>query len=357
MKKTVLGGIAAALALTSLAGCGEKAVEEGEKPTYDAKVSTSVADWLVAQAPKGVAHNAQYGTDDFGLSADIGIALAEVGGYDEEIATIAAAVMKNKKAYTSPGFGTAISAGATAKALVLQQNVDASDPGLLKQLEDTVADNGRIADQLDPKNKKAADYSNTIGQSYAVWALSNAESKEAAGAAEFLAGQQCEEGWFRVTFTADPAAADQTCDGDPKATPDADATAFALIALSSVSSPEAEKAVKAGVEWLKETQAEDGSFKAATGNVANSNTTGLAGWAFGRAGETDAAEKAASWVAEHVVTCGDDAGAVAYDDAALTEGNTKGLTKESEGMYRLAAAQALPSLVFLPKDATAKSSC
>ena len=115
MKKTVLGGIAAALALTSLAGCGEKTVEEGEKPTYDAKVSTAVADWLVAQAPKGVARNAQYGTDDFGLSADIGIALAEVGGYDEEIATIAAAAMKNKKAYTSPGFGTVTSAGATAR--------------------------------------------------------------------------------------------------------------------------------------------------------------------------------------------------------------------------------------------------
>lgn len=357
MKKTVLGGIAAALALTSLAGCGEKTVEEGEKPTYDAKVSTAVADWLVAQAPEGVAHNAQYGTDDFGLSADIGIALAEVGGYDEEIATIAAAVMKNKKAYTSPGFGTVTSAGATAKALVLQQNVDASDPGLLKQLEGTVAENGRIADVLDPKDKKAADYSNTIGQSYAVWALSNAESTKAAAATEFLAGQQCEEGWFRVTFTADPAAADQTCDADPKATPDADATAFALIALSTAATPEAEKAVEAGVEWLKETQAEDGSFKAATGNIANSNTTGLAGWAFGRAGETDSAEKAASWVADHVVTCGDDAGAVAYDDAALDEGNTKGLTKESEGMYRLAAAQALPSLVFLPKDATTKSSC
>ena len=357
MKKTALGGIAAALALTSLAGCGEKAVEEGEKSTYDAKVSTAVADWLVTQAPEGVARNAQYGTDDFGLSADIGIALAEVGGYDEEISTIAAAVMENKKAYTSPGFGTVTSAGATAKALVLQQNVDASDPGLLKQLEGTVAENGRIADELDPKDKKAADYSNTIGQSYAVWALNNAESKEAAAATEFLAGQQCEEGWFRVTFTADPSAADQTCDADPKAVPDADATAFALIALSGVASPEAEKAVEAGAEWLKETQAEDGSFKAATGNIANSNTTGLAGWAFGRAGETDAAEKAASWVADHVVTCGDDAGAVAYDDAALTEGNTKGLTKESEGMYRLAAAQALPSLVFLPKDATAKSSC
>lgn len=356
MKKTVLGGIAAALALTSLAGCGEKAVEEGEKPTYDAKVSTSVADWLVAQAPEGVARNAQYGTDDFGLSADIGIALAEVGGYDEEISTIAAAVMENKLAYTSPGFGTITSAGATAKALVLQQNVDASDPGLLKQLEGTVAENGRIADKLDTKNKAAADYSNTIGQSYAVWALNNAESKEAAAATEFLAGQQCEEGWFRVTFTADPAA-DQTCDADPKAVPDADATAFALIALSGVASPEAEKAVEAGVEWLKETQAKDGSFKAATGNIANSNTTGLAGWAFGRAGETEAAEKAATWVADYVVTCGEDAGAVAYDDAALTEANTKGLTKESEGMYRLAAAQALPSLVFLPKDATAKSSC
>lgn len=356
MKKTVLGGIAA-LALTSLAGCGEKAVEEGEKPTYDAKVSTSVADWLVAQAPEGVARNAQYGTDDFGLSADIGIALAEVGGYDEEISTIAGAVMENKKAYTSPGFGTVTSAGATAKALVLQQNVDASDPGLLKQLEGTVAENGRIADKLDPKNKEAADYSNTIGQSYAVWALNNAESEKAAAATEFLAGQQCGEGWFRVTFAADPAAADQTCDADPKAVPDADATAFALIALSGVASPEAEKAVEAGVEWLKETQAKDGSFKAATGNIANSNTTGLAGWAFGRAGETAAAEKAATWVADHVVTCGDDAGAVAYDDAALTEGTTKGLTKESEGMYRLAAAQALPSLVFLPKDATAKSSC
>ncbi len=362
MKKTIRGGIAplalVLLGAMSLAACGGEAADDAEEKAYDTKTATQVADWLVAQAPKGVARNAQYGTDDFGLSADIGIALAQLDGHDAEVETIAKAVTTNQKAYTSPGFGTLTSAGSTAKALVLQQEADLPDSGLLEQLETTVADSGRIADVLEPKNKEAADYSNTIGQSYAVMALTEAESGKAEAAAAFLAGQQCADGWFRVTFAADPEAADQTCEADPKAVADADATAFAVLALQEVDSAEAEKAATAGVEWLKSTQAKDGSFSSATGNVANSNTTGLAGWALGEADEDKAAEKAATWVAEQVVTCGDAAGAVAFDDAALADGNEKGLTKETEGMYRLAAAQALPSLEWLPKGAAPeKSTC
>ncbi|TQL69534.1 hypothetical protein FB381_3444 [Nocardioides albertanoniae] len=362
MNKTIRGGIAALVALSalSLAACGGEdadGADGADEKAYDTKTAASVADWLVAQAPDGVARNAQYGTDDFGLSADIGIALAQVDGHDADVETIAKAVTKNQKAYTSPGFGTVTSAGSTAKALVLQQEADVADSGLLEQLEQAVSETGRIADELDPKNKKAADYANTIGQSYAVMALGEAESAKAKAAADFLGEQQCSDGWFRITFAPDPAAADQGCDADPKAVPDVDATAFAVLALQEVDSTEAEKAAAAGVRWLTSTQAKDGSFSSATGNVPNSNSTGLAGWALAEADEDAAAEKAATWVAEHVVTCGDDAGAVAFDDAALTDGNEKGLTKESEGMYRLAAAQALPSLEQLPKGATEKSSC
>ena len=362
MNKTIKGGIAAlvSLGVLSLAACGggaDSADEKSDEKAHDTKTAATVADWLVAQAPKGVARNAQYGTDDFSLSADIGIALAQLDGYDAEVETIAKAVTKNQKAYTSPGYGTITAAGSTAKALVLQQEADLPDSGLLEQLEATVAGSGRIADVLDPQDKKATDYANTIGQSYAVMALTEAESDKVQAAADFLAEQQCADGWFRVTFAADPKTEDQSCDADPKAAADADATAFAVLALQEVDSKEADKSVAAAVKWLTSTQAKDGSFNSATGNVPNSNTTGLAGWALGEADEDAAAEKAATWVAKHVVTCGDGAGAVAFDDAALKDGNEKGLTKETEGMYRLAAAQARPSLEDLPQGATEKSSC
>lgn len=331
---------------------------------YDTATMDEVADWIAGQTDNGLAHDRQYGVDNYSLSADIGLGLAAVGGHDNQVAVIANAVAKNLDHYISPGYGTVTSAGSAAKALVLEQTAGAlNDSSLVDTLEHTIVPSGpaagRIQDELDPKNKKAADYSNTIGQAFAVEGLSVAGSDRADAATDFLLHQQCSAGWFRLYFNPDPTKKKQSCDSDPSATPDVDVTAYAVLALSSVDDPSAAvtRSIDAAVSWLASQQAGDGSFDAAKPKVPNSDSTGLAGWALGTAGRTDAAEKAATWVGKHVVTCGDAKGAVAYDDAALAQGEKKGITKTTEGQFRLATAQALPALQWLPEGVVESGSC
>jgi len=374
MISTLRLGAAAAvtgLALTGLAACGSDAdtgdasSSASSSPTaYDTSTLSTVSDWLAGQTDDGLAHDRQYGFDNYSLSADIGLGLAAVGGHGDDVTTIAAAVAKNLKAYVSPGYGTLTSAGSAAKALVLEQTAGAQNvSSLVKTLEGTLAESGpsagRIQDELDPKNKKAADYSNTIGQAYAVEGLAAAGSDRAEDATAFLLDQQCSDGGFRLYFTADPTAKDQTCAGDKASSSDADVTAYAVLALASLQEPstDVQKSLDSAVSWLVAQQAADGSYSSAKPKVANADTTGLAAWALGTVGETDAAEKAATWVGQHVVTCGKAAGAVAYDDTALTQGEKKGITKTTEGQFRLATAQALPALQWLPQGVVESGSC
>ncbi|MEX0426554.1 prenyltransferase/squalene oxidase repeat-containing protein [Nocardioides sp. DS6] len=364
-------------ALVALAGCGSSDDSSGSAGTdsstpssstsasYDLSAQQRAATWLAGQLDGGVAHNRQYKFDDYSLSADIAFGLHTVSGHDEDVRAVAKAVAANLKAYVAPGYGTLTSAGSAAKALVLGQDADADTDGLVATLERTVTTSGpskgRIADQLDPKDKKATDYANVIGQSYAVQALAAAGSSDADEATDFLLEQQCSAGWFRVTFTADPKAADQTCDGDPKATPDPDATAFAVLALASLEDADDDvtAARDKAVAWLEKQQAANGSFSSAQPKVANANTTGMAGWALGTVGETEAAGKAATWVAQHQLGCdaGKAAGAIAYDDSSLAQTRAKGITVKTEGQIRLATAQALPVLRWLPVHAAPQETC
>jgi len=372
-----LGALAAvgALAVGSLASCGSNGSEGGgsgsggsataksSTPAYDLATQSKVVDWLESQLKGGLAYNRQYQFDDYSLSTDIALGLDAVEA-DAQVPTIASAVAKNLKAYVSPGYGTVTSAGSAAKALVLEQTAGAQSlSSLQKTVEGTVTSRGpsagRIADKLDPKNKKAADYSNTIGQAYAVEGLTTAGSEMAPAVTAFLLDQQCSQGWFRLYFTADPEAKDQTCDADKSSTPDVDVTAYAVLALAGLENPtpEVKKSLDAAVSWLVSQQAGDGSFNSAKPKVANADSTGLAGWALGTVDQTSAAEKAATWVGNHVVTCGKAAGAIAYDDTALAQVTTKGITKTTEGQFRLATAQALPVLSWLPTGVVAGESC
>lgn len=360
--------------MLALAGCGSSGgssdtsgsdAGSSPSPSYDTAPQAAAADWLERQVTDGVAHNRQYKYDDYSLSADIAFGLHTVDGRDADVQAIAKAVAANLKAYVAPGFGTLTSAGAEAKALVLAEDAGAESSGLVDGLERTVSTSGpskgRIADTLDPKSKKAVDYANVIGQSYAVQGLAAAHSPLADSATAYLLEQQCDDGWFRVTFTADRTAPDQSCAGDKTATPDVDATAFAALALASLDEPDAaaRSALDKAVAWLGTQQAADGSFQAAQPKVANADSTGMAGWALGTAGDTDAAGKAATWVAQHQLGCGAKtaAGAVAYDDSGLAQLKAKGITVANEGQTRLATAQALPVLQWLPAGAVDSETC
>jgi hypothetical protein len=334
---------------------------------HDTAAVSAGATWLSSQVTDGAVHNDQYDIDDYGLSIDVALALHAAEEQPDTVRAVGDRLAEHIDEYTSPGFGTLTSAGGTAKAVVLAQAVGA-DPAsyggtnLLTRLEETVADkgpaSGRIQDALDPKQADALDYANVVGQAYAVTGLGAADSAEAAAATDFLLAQQCEEGWFRLDFTKDDRATDQTCDGDPTSMPDIDATAFAVRALAADDSSTAKAAVDSAVAWLEAQQAADGSFGGGSASTtANSNSTGLAGAVLGQAGETTAAERAATWVFKHqALDCqrfdAPDLGAVAYDDATLAAAVKKGITAKSADQFRRASAGALPALQWLPTTAT-----
>ena len=369
----IRSGVVLALgALTFVASACGSSDDTGTSSTadhqqYDTTAVTAGAGWLDDQVVHGAVHNDQYDIDDYGLSIDVVLALDAVDEQPDTVGAVSDQVAKHVTEYTSPGYGTVTSAGGTAKAVVMAQTAGA-DPtsyggkDLVAQLEDTVADKGpirgRVQDVLDKGQSDAVDYANVIGQSYAVMGLDAAESDRAAQATDFLLAQQCKGGWFRLDFTQDTKASDQSCDGDSASKPDLDATAFAVRALSEDDSPEVASHVDDAVAWLEEQQAADGSFGGGSASTtANSNTTGLAGWVLGDAGETAGAEQAAAWVFQHQVPdCkqydASDVGAIAYDDASLKAAADKGITVKTADQFRRASSEALPALQWLPTGET-----
>lgn len=357
LRRGGLLALAAALALT--AGCGSAssptsgpaasgATTSSRTATYDDSAMQRAATWISGQLKNGVLHDPQYDFDDYGTSADVALALAAVGGHESTVDSVAATVKQHERQYVSPGFGTLTSAGAVAKSIVLDQAAGVGPGALVHTLEHLVTPTGRVADQLDPKSKKAADYANTIVQALTVEALDGAHASGARAAAAYLLRQQCSAGFFRLYFPTSGTGT-QSCDADPKAAPDADTTAYVVLALGHVSDLPGVAAARAkAVSWLAGQQGADGSFKASQPPIPNANSTGLAGWALGTAGDAGAAGKAATWIAGHMLRCGKDAGAIAYDDTALKTG----VTPKTTGQFRLATAQALPALQWLPTAAS-----
>lgn len=233
-------------------------------------------------------------------------------------------------------------ANATAKAAAFTERIghDASteyaDIDLIAQLETLTVDaTGRIADDSSYGN-----YANTIGQAFAVEALASAGSAETGAATEALLAQQCPAGFF-------PLGLDKTC---PATETSADVTALAVLSLveSGLTTPEVTTAIADAAEWLESLQLADGSL---TGGAmgANTNGTGLAGWALGAAGRTQSAARAATWVRGLQVSdagaCASQAptGAIAYNAADLAAGRAGGISSK-RATWRIAASQAAPAL-------------
>ena len=84
----------------------------------------------------------------------------------------------------------------------------------------------------------------------------------------------------------------------------------------------------------------------------NTNSTGLAAWALGESCNVAAARKAAGFVRSFQVPAGQtgplgtEVGAVAYDTAARTLGESEGITNETSDQWRRATAQAAPGLAW-----------
>lgn len=364
-------------------------------PAQAATVDTGPVDagaaWLTAQIQSNGLLTSQYGTD-YSTSADAALAQFATGhaSAGDNIVTALNANIDHYVSGVDYGFGDEFSAGATAKAVVLEKlagidpstvtvsNGNGTTTNLLDRLESRVStsgnDVGRIQDTVNPSDPYGADYGNVLGQAFAVRALTEQTAPQADSALTYLLHQQCEPGYFRVYFTADKSAIDQSCDGGLPTTgasygdnsdPSVDATAFAIIELSAIpQTPAVAHAIGKAEAWLMGMQNSDGSFGAdPTLPGANADSTGLAGWALGLSNDPQSANAAAGWIrahqAQNVAPCTDalssQAGAIAHDNAALAHGRTAGIPATDAYSWNLSTAQALPALNYYAPSAAASA--
>ena len=320
------------------------------------------AGWLEGQLTDSLVHDDSSGFDDYGLTLDFGFALKAVGGHGPTVRGIRDKMTEHAADYTGGSPGERY-AGPIAKLAAYAQATGANprDYGgidLVKRLNARVAGSkpivGRIRDKSD-----FGDFANTIGQAYAARALKLTGSRKAGKVIRFLLKQQCNAGFFRLTFAA-PGAKRQSCDAASKAkkAPDTDVTALAVINLRAIPFKQRSKAVKGTIKnataWLKKRQKKNGSFGGGTSTEkSNANSTGLAGWALGEAGVCRPAARAARWVRELQVPpsatapLDDEVGAIAYNRAAYTAGETGGIGDTERDQWRRTSAQAGPALGFL----------
>lgn len=343
--------------------------------TNDPRPVTIGASWLEGQLTNGLIHNPNYGGfDDYGLSVDTGLSLAAVGGHGSTVAAIRDAMATAVNHYiTGEDYGDTGStyAGAVAKTAVFARAAG-GDPtsfggvDLVTRLEAQVSGSAPVIGRLFDTTMWT-DYANTLGQAFAANALSAAGSTKAPAVIDFLLQQQCAAGYFRLNFTADKSAVDQSCDGGiagGASAPDTDATALAVLQLHAISSPSSAvtTAIAHAESWLLAAQHADGSFGGgASTEGANTNSTGLAGWALGELGDDAAAAKAATWVRSHQAdnpsACPDalsgETGAIGYDDAAVAAGRTDGITTTKQDQWRRSTAPTLPVLQWAPPATSA----
>ncbi len=339
--------------------------------THDPIAADQGATWLAGQVSSGLVPG-QFGGPDVGLSIDTALSLRTVGGHDDTVSDIADAIESGGTSYleyeyTYEGVDYAgQAANATAKAMALFQTLTPARTtigtiNVQSRLESLTAPSAPIAGRIGDVSTAdgvpdGQDFANTLGQAFAAYALTEAGSSEAADAVAFLLEQQCADGGFRLAFTADRTASDQSCTDNTTA--ETDATAIALQQLNQIPTTVAITAAKnAARAWLIDAQKSDGSWGGGnTTEASNANSTGLAAAALG---DTVESERAAEWLRARQATDYDlcdrlagQRGAVAYDDAGLVAGRSNGITAGTADQWRRASAQALPALTYLPLDTT-----
>lgn len=364
--KLTSGLTALALAAATLAVQPATAAPLPTSPTADRAVEAG-ARWLTSQLTDGLVYNDQFGGfNDYGLSADVAFALQAVGK-DATAASIADAIEPHSSAWTDGSTPSRVYAGSLAKlvSLVEATGKDATDfdgADQVARLEALVSSTtprvGRLEDAgVDPTDDFDADFVNVIGQSFAARALTAVASERAADVTDYLLEQQCSEGYFRAQLTVDKDAADQGCiDGTDTGSVDSTALTVINILDTPGATTRARGAAQLGAAWLRTQQADDGSFSAGAAEGYNANTTGLAGWALARAGDTGAASRAAQWLrgvqiadlAPCATTLTADNGGLAYTPSILANARKTGIAAAARDQYRRATAQALPALSQVP---------
>ncbi|QIK77058.1 terpene cyclase/mutase family protein [Nocardioides piscis] len=347
-------GLAATAAL-ALATLAQPAAAEPTTPAKTDDTAITVAgSWLEDELIDGLMDAGGY--TDFGLTLDSGFALDQAGEKGA-VATINAAFQSVVNDYISgDAFGDKGStyAGAVAKAATFARVTGANPTSyggvnLVTRLEERVSSTSPIVGRIEDKSSYG-DYANTLGQSFAVRALTEAKSQRAADALGFLLAQQCTSGFFREGFTKDKTSGAQGCaEGQPGSEPSIDATALAVVNLleGDAKGPAVKPALDKATAWLASQQKKNGSF------AGNSNSTGLSGWALGLVKDKDAAARAATWVRKQQPVdrsrCRSaltkDIGAIAYDAKAVKAARNSGISAgDVRAQWRRATAQGMAVL-------------
>lgn len=223
------------------------------------------------------------GYTDYGLTADLALALAALDPADPDALASGAKVAAGVGSYIGADFDeTYVGPVAKSAVLALALGQDPRDFGgldLVQVLQGLESDSGRFSDA-----SAFGDYSNTLTQSLAVIALEGAGVGASQQSVDWLMGNQCADGGFAL----EPGGT--TCVSDP------DATSFALQAL--LASPCAsDDAVQAALAYLLGKQQSDGSVGGgATTEAPNANSTGLAAAVFTAAGRGDETQAALEYL-------------------------------------------------------------
>jgi hypothetical protein len=262
----------------------------------------AATDWLAGQMADGERLETEFGGvkyPDQGLTIDAIFAFAAARNAHDHSDRAIAWLARPEISSAYLGSDGESYAGAHAK-LAIAARVRGENPrsfagiDLIAGLRSLQAPSGRFSDR-----SQFGDFSNAFTQSYALIAL----GKDGRGAA-YLAGTQCADGGFPVTFETTPCVSD------------VDATAIVIQALRTQGKPTA-----AAIAWLRSKQQADGGFPSAQGG-SNANSTGLAAQVLGGRAARD-------YLKSLQVRTGPDAGAIAFDASGFDKANAPRATAQA----------------------------
>ncbi len=327
----VVAVVVAALAMVPSAAQAEQSV-----PAQNA--GGALQRYLTAHAN----HFTNSGFTDYGLTLDAIIAMDASGVGDTQSARSTSYVANRIGEYI--GTGTESYAGAIAKALLVSLSQGRTPKGylggvnLVSRLKARQTSAGQFKDK-----SQYGDFSNTIGQSFALIALRKAGQSLGTKAVPFLANSQCPNGGFRLDLSVND------CLNDAKADPDA--TSFAVQGLLAAPQTSPVKSrISRAIGYLKTQQGSDGGVKGgAATETENANSTGLAVLAFDTTGNRDQATKGRLYLRSLSYTCdfpADMRGAIAYDKPRFATADGQGNSAELTDQDLRSTAQA--TLGFAP---------
>ena len=277
--------LAAALTLSACADANPASSPTSPSPTTSTSSPTAqrAAAYLFSQLKTGDHVEGKYGPD-LGQTSDVALGLAATTGQDSALAKVLTYLGSNASGYVhgDPASGEkagANYAGSTGK-LALVAQISGKNPAsfggldLIGELRELMDSEGRFRD-----DSKFGDFSNPLGQAFAILALQRAEPGGAPQSAiDYLVTAQCADGGFADAYPK----AGTKCSASP------DATGLALQALVAAG---ADCPAVQARSWLTAQRRADGSFSSSAvapsqPGAGNVNSTAYAALGLATAGES-----------------------------------------------------------------------